>query len=279
MGCNVITHKRIRHETIDSSLHHNIPLPVEISLSPAHAIAYQQLQALYDQDKPFIPKKIEPYYRYVLNKTHTAVTEVTIKVANLELQGMQYLCKILPFYGGIGELRLWKVGVDVQSAVALADQLSYLANLQRLALEDDSLGDEALQGLISGFKDLKVLRELLLSCNHISPIGCESLSIALPSLPFLESLNLDYNELESKGCRTLCSRLLAFHPLQFLSLEANSIDGNAIEALTGLGTGNPPVQMTNLKGNRLNEEQVKVLQEQFPKGKVELALQIVTIFK
>lgn len=279
MGCNVAGRKRIQHETIDSSLPHNPPLSMEISLSPAQTSAYQLLQTLYDEEKAFIPKKVEPYYRYVLNHTQTAVTEVVIKVANLELQGMQYLCKILPFYGGIGELKLWKVAIDAHCAAALACQLPYLSNLQKLSLEDDSLGDEAVQGLSSGLKELVVLRELSLPCNRISPAGCECLCNLLPSLTFLECLNLDYNELESKGCKQLCAQLMTFHPLHTLSLEANSIDVAAVEALAKLGQHNSPLQRVNLKGNRLEEEQVRVLEEAFPKGKVELGLQIVTILK
>ena len=246
---------------------------------PSVTLAFQKLQSFYDQEKPFIPKKVEPYYRCVLANTQSNVTEIVIKVSNLGLKGVEYLCRILPFYTGIEELRLWKVGLDTKCAESLAYHLPFLTSLKILALEDNALDDEAITGVAKSFKQLRVVKELWIGCNVIGPKGAAQLAEALQHLVLLEVLCLDFNELRSEGCAAICSRVSQMQKLSTLSLESTSLDSAAVEDLAHLGRTNPPSKRTNLKSNRFSDEDCRLLTELFPLGTVDVSLQIITILQ
>ena len=275
MGCTATVNPRAHPESVYSSLSPGLHTA---ELSPAQALAFQRLKSFYDQEKAYIPKKVEPYYRYVLSNTHHAVSQISIKLTNLELTGVQHLCRILPFYGDIEEFRMWKVTLEPLAVENIAGQLGYLKNLKLLVLEDDALEDEAILSLVSGFSHLSQLLSLDLSCNRITALGAEPLVSSLPCLSSLQSLRLDYNELEARGCKALCAQLVSLHRLRMLSLEGNSIDDLAVQTLGNLAASNAP-EKVNLKSNRLSESGVNELKEKFKMGIVELELQIVTLLR
>ena len=242
-------------------------------ITPGSDAGLQKLRAFYDEEAPHIHKKITPYYEQVLSGSMTSLNSIVIKVAPLGAVGIEYLCRVLPFYGHVEELRLWKVGLDPEAIDRLAYYLPFLPNLTRLSLEDNSLNDTAVEHLGRACKSLNALKELWLGCNSITGQGGVTLASCLKLLPGLEILSLDYNHIEDHGCKALCSALCAVQRLKQLSLEANEITGKSVEDLSTLARTKLPERITNLKGNKLTEQQCRRLVSDFGSERVDVSLQ------
>lgn len=243
-------------------------------LTPDTDSTLGKLRQFYTEEKVNIPKKIDGYYHCALEGRTATVTAIVVKVSHLGARGIEYLCRILPFFAHISELRLWKVGLDPPSTDRLSYYLHFLTKLQRLSMEDNSLSDEAVENLCRAFKTLRELRELWLACNCVTHIGANFLGNCLILLPKLEILNLDFNSIGDEGCRSLCVALCKAPRLKKLSLEGNSIGAGAMEELYSLAHRNAPEQFTNLKGNKLRPEDCTRLDREFGTGKADLGEQL-----
>ena len=233
-----------------------------------------KLREFYDTEMPTIPKKIDGYYKSAMEGRAESVPAIVVKVSHLGARGIEYLCRILPFYSHIVEIRLWKVGLDPPSTDRLSYYLPFLVKLQKLSLEDNSLNDEAVENLCRAFKSLREMRELWFGCNNITHIGCNFLSNSLVMFPKIEIINLDFNSVGSEGVKSLCASLCKVPRLKTLSLEANGIGSEVIEELVSLAHRHAPEQFTNLKGNRLSAEDCVRLEREFGPGKSDLREQI-----
>ena len=243
-------------------------------LTPSSESAQAKLREFYSEEKLNIPKKIDLYYQRAMEGRADSIITIVVKVSHLGARGIEYLCRILPFFAHITELRLWKVGLDPASTDRLSYYVPFLVKLERLALEDNSLQDEAVANLCRAFKSLRELKELWLACNKITHIGANSLCNGLISLPNLETLNLDFNYLQDEGCKALCGALCKAPRLKHLSVEGNGIGPAAVEELYALAHGNAPEEFTNLKGNRLRPEDCMRLETEFGPGKADFSLQL-----
>jgi Ran GTPase-activating protein (RanGAP) involved in mRNA processing and transport len=239
-------------------------------LTPDSDSALGKLQQFYAEERVNIPKKVDLYYKLALEGDAGTVAAIVVKVSHLGARGIEYLCRILPFFGHIAELRLWKVGLDPPSTDRLSYYIPFLIKLQRLSLEDNSLNDEAVENLCRAFKNQRELRELWLACNNITLIGANFIGKSLILLPKLEVLNLDFNSIEDEGCKSLCVSLCKSPRLKTLSLEGNGIGAGAIEELYSLAHRNAPEQFTNLKGNKLRTQDCARLAAELGSQKVDL---------
>lgn len=244
-------------------------------ITPSSDSAQAKLREFYGEEKYNIPKKIDLYYQRAMEGRADSIIAIVVKVSHLGARGIEYLCRILPFFAHITELRLWKVGLDPPSTDRLSYYVPFLVKLERLSLEDNSLNDEAVENICRTFKSLRELKELWLACNSITHIGTNFLCNSLILLPRLEILNLDFNSLEDEGCKALCVALCKAPRLKILSLEANSIGPAAMEELYYLAHRNAAEQFTNLKGNRLGPDDCKRLETEFGPEKADLSLQVV----
>lgn len=244
-------------------------------ITPGSDAALQKLRAFYEEEATHIHKKITPYYERVLDGSVSSLNSIVVKVAPLGAVGMEYLCRVLPFYGHVEELRLWKVGLDPEAIDRLAYYLPFLPNLKRLSLEDNSLNDQSVEHLGRACKSLNALQELWLACNNITGEGGVTLASFLKLLPALEVLSLDFNHLEDQGCKALCTALCAVPRLKQLSLEANEVTGKSVEDLSALARAKLPERLTNLKGNKLTEQQCRRLISDFGSERVDVSLQCI----
>lgn len=257
------------HSTVATAL-----LQKKTILTPSSESALLKLRDFYEDEKKHIPKKIQAYYQSVLEDRHMEIPSIVVKVSLLGQRGIEYLCRILPFYAGILELRLWKVGLDPFSTDRLAYYLPFLTKLQVLSLEDNSISDAAVTNICKGFKTMRMLRQLWLGCNQISPIGAAALASSLHLLVLLETLSLDYNDIQSTGCAAICSVLCETQKLNRLSLEANAINADCLQALTAFAELNPPEQFFNLKSNKLTPEDCQRLRQLFGSERIDLTFQL-----
>lgn len=243
-------------------------------LTPSSESAQAKLREFYAEEKANIPSKIDLYYQRAMEGRANSVIAIVVKVSHLGARGVEYLCRILPFFAHIAELRLWKVGLDPPSTDRLSYYVPFLVNLERLSLEDNSLNDESVENLCRAFKSLRELKELWLACNNITHIGANFLGHSFVSLPNLHTLNLDFNSLQDEGCKALCAALCTAPRLKRWSVEGNSIGPAAVEELWALAHRNAPELFTNLKGNRLRAEDCVRLEREFGPGKADLSLQL-----
>lgn len=245
----------------------------KIILTPKDQSATQKLQAFYEEEKQFIPKKIDSYYQRILCNEAAAVTSVVVKVSHLGAIGVEYLCRVLPFFPQLLELRLWKVGLEPSSMERLAYYLPFLKQLNVLSLEDNNLTDACIENICKGFKPMQCLQQLWLGCNSITPIGAASLASSLRLLEKLETLCLDYNIVQSLGCSLLCTVLCETNRLQRLSMEACEVGDEAIAHLACLAQVNAPVRLFNLRGNRFSEKGGLRVEELFGSERVDVGSQ------
>ena len=243
-------------------------------LTPTSESATQKLVAFYEEEKKHIPKKIDVYYQSVMKEEHLSTTSIIVKVSHLGPRGIEYLCRILPFYSTILELRLWKVGLDPASTDRLAYYLPFLTRLQVLSLEDNSISDAAVANFCKGFKTMRVLRQLWLGCNLLTVKGAVVLSEGLRLLVLLETLSLDYNDIQSAGCDAICKVLCETNKLKRLSMEANAITKEALHELAALAQANAPEHMINLKSNKLDVEACQRCVELFGAEHVDVTYQL-----
>ncbi len=243
-------------------------------LTPSSESAIQKLRAFYLEEKKHIPKKIETYYLNVLEDRQTEIPSIVVKVSMLGQRGIEYLCRVLPFYAGIVELRLWKVGLDPFSTDRLAYYLPFLTKLEVLSLEDNSISDTAVANICKGFKTMRLLKQLWLGCNLISAKGATSLALSLRMLVLLEVLSLDYNDLQSEGCAAICTVLCETQKLKKLSLEANAINTECLPVLTSFAEINAPERLFNLKSNKLRAEDCERLVHLFGAERIDVSFQL-----
>lgn len=243
-------------------------------LTPNTDSSVQKLRDFYEEEKKHIPKKIDTYYLNVIEDRHAEIPSIVVKVSMLGQRGIEYLCRILPFYAGILELRLWKVGLDAFSTDRLAYYLPFLTKLQVLSLEDNSISDAAVANICKGFKTMRLLRQLWLGCNLISSTGATSLALSLRLLVLLELLSLDYNDIQSEGCASICTVLCETQKLRKLSLEANAITAECLPMLSTFAEINAPEQLLNLKSNKLSPQDCEQLVHLFGAERVDVSFQL-----
>lgn len=246
----------------------------KLILTPSDQSATQKLRAFYEEERKFIPKKIDVYYQSVLSNQTEAVTSIVVKVSHLGPTGVEYLCRVLPFFPQLLELRLWKVGLDPPSVDRLAYYLPFLKQLHVLSLEDNNLTDEAIENICKGFKTMRSLQQLWLGNNLITPVGTASLASSLRLLGQLDTISLDYNCVESLGCSLLCTVLCETKRLQRLSLEYCEVGDEAISHLICLAQVNAPEQLLNLKSNRLSKKGCAKLEAQIGAEHLDLSSQL-----
>ena len=246
----------------------------KLILTPSDESASQKLKDFYEEERRFIPKKIDIYYQSVLSSQTSAVTSIVVKVSHLGPTGVEYLCRVLPFFPQLLELRLWKVGLDPASVERLAYYLPFLKQLHVLSLEDNNLTDEACEKICKGFKTMKSLEQLWLGNNLFTAVGAACLASSLRLLGHLETISLDYNCIESLGCSLLCTVLCETKRLQQLFLESCDIDDESISHLTCLAQVNAPQQILNLKGNRFSAKGILKLEDLFGLEHVDLSSQL-----
>jgi len=245
-----------------------------VILTPTDQSAAQKLKDFYEEERKFIPKKIDVYYQSVLSNQTEAVTSIVVKVSHLGPTGVEYLCRVLPFFPQLLELRLWKVGLDPTSVDRLAYYLPFLKQLHVLSLEDNNLNDEAVENICKGFKTMRSLQQLWLGNNLITPVGTACIASSLRLLGQLETLSLDYNCIESLGCTLLCTVLCETKRLQRLSMEYCEVGDEAISHLICLAQVNAPEHLINLKNNRLSRKGCTKLESALGLEHVDLSHQL-----
>ena len=246
----------------------------KLILTPSDDSATQKLQAFYEEERQHIPKKVDQYYQSILANRATAVTSVVVKLSHLGAVGVEYLCRVLPFFPQLLELRLWKVGLDPTAMERLAYYLPFLKQLNVLSLEDNNLTDTSIEHVCKGFKPMKLLQQLWLGCNLMTPVGAASLASSLRLLDKLETLCLDYNHIESLGCSLLCTVLCETNRLQRLSMEACEVGDEAIAHLTCLAQVNAPMHLFNLRGNLFSDKGKLKVERVFGTERVDVSTQL-----
>ena len=134
------------------------------------------------------------------------------------------------------ELDLIRMSIDKTGAEALARLLPSLTLLEKLVLEEISLGDECGEhALFAALGDLKYLKELDLSSINIMETGAKALARFLPSLTLLEKLVLEEIYLGDEcGEHALFAALGDLKYLKELKLSGIYISKTGVEALARL---------------------------------------------
>jgi len=137
------------------------------------------------------------------------------------------------------------------------------ANLQKLFLYENKIGDEGATYLVNGLRNNTKLQELELYGNSIGNIGCEAIATLLSNPNCnLQKLSLSQKDIGDQGAITLANGLTNNIKLQKLDLgdnPINNIDNAVVEAFSRVLCNTSSVSSTFLSNHTLKELDINLV--------------------
>ena len=137
------------------------------------------------------------------------------------------------------------------------------ANLQKLILYENKIGDEGATYLVNGLRNNTKLQELELYGNSIGNIGCEAIATLLSNPNCnLQKLSLSQKDIGDQGAVTLANGLTNNIKLQKLDLgdnPINNIDNAVVEAFSRVLCNTSSVSSTFLSNHTLKELDINLV--------------------
>eukprot|EP00891_Asterochloris_glomerata_P001918 jgi/Astpho2/1918/Aster-00436 len=140
------------------------------------------------------------------------------------------------------------------------------AQLRRLVLDHNPLGDQGLQVLVEAIGSAAALRELHLGRCALSPRSAPAIEDLLRTAPALESLQLCWNHLGTKGGEAIAAGLQVNQRLKWLDAShAGLSDAGGAHVAFSLMENRTLVNL-DLASNGLQQDTCAVLQHVLPSG-------------
>ena len=220
--------------------------------TPAESL--EQLKQYFDAAKESMTPKLHPYFEKAISKTSRGETELVLKFVVLEGEQAEHLARVIPFYGSLHALRLWKTKLGAEGAKALAPALRTLKHLETLSLEDNLLGTEGVVYISEALCHSSKLRTLVLHVNKISSDGGNPLYLICKSNPKLQHMQLNENRLGIRGFTELIEGLLLCgSTLKVLEIAHNEIQAEGAEVLLGALPRLVALEKVVVSGNNVGE--------------------------
>uniref|UniRef100_A0A6U3XD84 Uncharacterized protein n=1 Tax=Skeletonema marinoi TaxID=267567 RepID=A0A6U3XD84_9STRA len=135
------------------------------------------------------------------------------------------MCNFVGENNNLRSLDLMHVKPENESAqhFALMLEQRQSKSLQRLALQDNDLGDEEIEAIATALSRQASLEELVLMENDFGRLGCVALGTTLErwQAPNLKQLVLSYNNIDDAGLQALVAGLVNCINLEELQLSYN----------------------------------------------------------
>jgi Ran GTPase-activating protein (RanGAP) involved in mRNA processing and transport len=153
---------------------------------------------------------------------------------NLEKRGltdthMARVALLLKVNASLNRLDLDNNTIGDAGAVALAPAFKSMASLKELYLYNNQIGDAGATELAPAFKSMASLNWLFLSNNQIGDAGAAALAPAFKTMASLEKLYLYNNQIGDSGAAALATALPSMASLKELSIGGNQIgDAGAV---------------------------------------------------
>lgn len=139
--------------------------------------------------------------------------------------GFRNMCNFVGENNNLRSLDLMHVKPENESAqhFALMLEQRQSKSLQRLALQDNDLGDEEIEAIATALSRQASLEELVLMENDFGRLGCVALGTTLErwQAPNLKQLVLSYNNIDDAGLQALVAGLVNCINLEELQLSYN----------------------------------------------------------
>merc|ERR1712072_110377 len=155
-----------------------------------------------------------------------------IKIFNVKLNpgDAMIMGNMLKYNGTIQDLQLGYGNLGAQGATTLAEGIKECQSLNKLVLNNNSIGNAGAAAILEALKGSK-MKELWLSFNSIDDEGMKTLAPLLPGLPNLADLRLGANKIGEDGAAALAAVLGDCTAMTDLWLGGNKLGANGKTAL------------------------------------------------
>jgi len=155
-----------------------------------------------------------------------------IKISNVKLNpgDAMIMGNMLKYNGTIQDLQLGYDNLGAQGATTLAEGIKECQSLNKLVLNNNSIGNAGAAAILEALKGSK-MKELWLSFNSIDDEGMKTLAPLLPGLPNLADLRLGANKIGEDGAAALAAVLGDCTAMTDLWLGGNKLGANGKTAL------------------------------------------------
>lgn len=213
------------------------------------------LRKCYEANGQRMHHKVKDCYSAALAGKAVHTSEINMKFVNLGEDGIAQLTKVLPAYGGLKSLKLWKTKLGVEGAKLVGAALPRLPLLEILSLEDNDIKADGAAHIAKGLVHVLLLQELYMHINNISLPGITALSAAISPQSHLRILTVDENQITPTGLHILLTAISnSSQVIHTLGLGFNMLgDEGAREVLRTLKEM-PELRKVTLTGNSVSAE-------------------------
>ena len=199
--------------------------------------------------------KIKDCYDLAVAGKASHTVEVNMKFVNLGDEGAAYLAKVLPAYGGLKSLRLWKTKLGVGGAKLIGAVLPCVPQLEVLSVEDNDIKAEGTVCIAAGLMQVPLLKELYMHVNKMGLQGITALSKALSAKSHLRILTLDENQITLPGLHILLPALAnSMQRITTLGLGFNMLGDEGARDVQRAMKEMPELRKVTLTGNSVSAE-------------------------
>lgn len=193
------------HHPITRKSNPSVPFTADIpEISPTEL---SDLRKCYEAEGQRMHHKVKDCYNTALTGKTARTAEINMKFVNLGENGIAHLAKVLPAFGGLKSLRLWKTKLGVEGAKLVGTVLPRLPLLEILSLEDNDIKAEGTAHIAKGLMHVLFIKELYMHINNIGLPGITALSTAISPQSHLRVLTVDENQITPAGLHILLAAL------------------------------------------------------------------------
>jgi hypothetical protein len=161
-------------------------------------------------------------------------------------------------------VNLEKRGLIDGHMAGVALLLKVNTSLNRLDLDNNTIGDAGIVLLAPLFKSMASLKTLWLSCNKIGDAGAAALAPAFKSMASLNVLRLDHNQIGDAGAAALAPAFKSMASLNRLDLDNNQIGNKGAAALAPAFKSMASLEKLYLYDNKIGDSGAAALAQAFP---------------
>ena len=190
-------------------------------------------------------------------------TRLNLRGGGIEDGGAIAVANILPHLPQLQELNLHGNRIEDAGATAIASAINSLLQLQELNLHGNLIGDAGATAIADSISNLTQLQLFSLSYNQIGDTGATAIANFLTNLTQLQELYIDYNRIRDTGAIALVNSMVNLTQLRELHLRYNEIGDIGTMAISNSIAHLTQLDYLSLYYNPISEPEKQRLKQQF----------------